>query len=304
MTQPTPPNSPFYPAGNSHPMPVLSLVQDHIAAMDDAERFPDNIATRPSPDPLLPPYSLNPSGGEIQSIHPGQPHEIRTPAVIHYPKSREILFLQSGVNVPDHMLGFAARSFAVQNLGTNQFLFCPELNMYITAGPTTFAAYNIPEGTEKLSFQWHTALFNPITPAPVVGQGAVVWIYDEWVIPAVVVSGNVVSISGVVTVTVTGTVTVQQAGVTTAAQTNVAQNAASVGLLALNANRKGASIFNDSASILYVSFAAVASLTAYKVAIQPQGYYEFAPEAIYTGALTGIWAAAGAGAARITELTP
>lgn len=82
---------------------------------------------------------------------------------------------------------------------------------------------------------------------------------------------------------------------------NVAGSATSVTLIASNANRRGALIFNDSTAVLYVAYAATASATAHIVQIPAGGYWE-APVPVYTGAITGIWSAA-AGAARTTELT-
>lgn len=88
----------------------------------------------------------------------------------------------------------------------------------------------------------------------------------------------------------------------TAAQTSVADNAASVSLLAANANRIKALITNDSSARLYIRFeAAAASLTAYGVSL---AQYETWEELQYTGEIRGIWATdPGDGAARITEFT-
>lgn len=296
---------------DEHPYPQLDLLRGSTPpGMTGRGNIWETISDAPPSDPLLPPYSLEPVIGMRESMVPGQPHEVRTPATLKYPKSREVRFLISGINNTEQMTGFSCRAIGVQNLGTNVFLFCRELNMYVTAGPVTFATYNLPEGHEKLTFEWHTAIGNAATPAGVAGQGAVVWLYDEWALPTVVVAGNIVSIAGTVPVSIAATVAVSIAAnaSATGTQSNVAQNAASTALLAANANRKGASIVNDSASILYVSFSGAASLTNYKVAIPPlingiPGYYELAPESIFTGQILGIWAAAGAGAARVTELT-
>jgi hypothetical protein len=73
----------------------------------------------------------------------------------------------------------------------------------------------------------------------------------------------------------------------------------SVTLLAANANRKGATIFNDSAATLYVKFGTTASATSFNATLGRREYLEVAN---YTGRIDGIWTAA-AGAARITELT-
>lgn len=86
---------------------------------------------------------------------------------------------------------------------------------------------------------------------------------------------------------------------------SVSGAATSTTLLASNANRKGATIYNDSTAILYVALASVtASTTVYTAQVPAYGYYELPVNdgGVYTGIIVGIWAAA-AGAARITELT-
>lgn len=90
-----------------------------------------------------------------------------------------------------------------------------------------------------------------------------------------------------------------QKPITTSTPSNVNSSASNVTLLAANANRRAATIYNDSTQVLYVKFGATASATSFKVAISPNGYYEF-PLPVYTGIVDGIWAAAN-GAARITE---
>jgi hypothetical protein len=85
---------------------------------------------------------------------------------------------------------------------------------------------------------------------------------------------------------------------TSATITSVAGSATSVSLLASNANRILATIYNESSSRLYIACAATASATAYTVQIFPNSYWEL--PASYTGAISGIWNNA-AGNARITE---
>lgn len=87
----------------------------------------------------------------------------------------------------------------------------------------------------------------------------------------------------------------------TAAITSVAGSATDVTLLASNTNRKGATFYNDSTSILYLSLGTTAaSATSYTIQLAANGYYEL-PFA-WTGAVHGIWASA-TGNARITELS-
>ncbi len=152
---------------------------------------------------------------------------------------------------------------------------------------------NIPAGLSTIVVK---KLGAPV--AAVAGAAYMVICYDRWIPPATVAasSGGGVAVQ---------TVEIEPATIGT--HTDVAQNVASVVLLAANAARKGATIVNDSAAILYVILdAAPASLTDYTVPIAPitggiGGYYEVPFN--YTGEIRGIWAAAGAGAARITELT-
>lgn len=87
-----------------------------------------------------------------------------------------------------------------------------------------------------------------------------------------------------------------------AVKTNVARSDTSVSLLASNADRRFATIYNDSSVDLFLAFGATASLTSYTVKIPKQGYFE-SQEDGYTGDISGIWASAGAGSARITEVT-
>ncbi len=93
---------------------------------------------------------------------------------------------------------------------------------------------------------------------------------------------------------------VRAAGAATIANSSVASSASSVTVLASNANRRGATIFNDSTQVLYLSLAGgTASTTNYSVQIPAGGYYEV-PFNITT-ILTGIWASAN-GNARVTEV--
>ena len=73
-------------------------------------------------------------------------------------------------------------------------------------------------------------------------------------------------------------------------------------VLPANTNRKAAYFYNDSTAILYLAFAATASITAYTVQIGINGYYEMPVPTLYTGLITGIWSTAN-GAVRITELS-
>lgn len=129
------------------------------------------------------------------------------------------------------------------------------------------------------------------------GAGTVIiWLYNTPK-PAVVWytqgAGNVVTISG--------TVTVSEAKAATSTRTSVAGAAVDTSILAANANRKGGTVFNDSTATLYLALGtAAASTTDFTVEILPRAYYEL--PANYTGAVRGIWSAA-VGNARVSELT-
>lgn len=88
---------------------------------------------------------------------------------------------------------------------------------------------------------------------------------------------------------------------TTPTFSTVASAAASTQLLAANANRKGLIIVNTDANILYIDISGgTAATTQYAKALATGEQWEcpFAP----VTAITGIWAADGAGSALITEL--
>lgn len=88
----------------------------------------------------------------------------------------------------------------------------------------------------------------------------------------------------------------------TGTKTSVNSGASSVTILASNANRKGATITNTDANTLYLDLSGgTASSTSFSVPLAAGGYYGV-PFG-YTGAITGIWAADGSGAALVTEFT-
>lgn len=97
---------------------------------------------------------------------------------------------------------------------------------------------------------------------------------------------------------VSGTVNLSKSS--TGTSTNVSASITNVTLLAENAARKGATIYNDSTAILGLKLGATASATSFTVKMQPDAYYEL-PFG-YTGIIDGIWIVAS-GSARITEFT-
>lgn len=86
----------------------------------------------------------------------------------------------------------------------------------------------------------------------------------------------------------------------TAAVTSPSTSTTSATLLAANVARKGATIYNDSAAVLYVKFGATASSTSFTVPLAANAYYEVPGG--YTGIIDGILVS-GTGAGRVTELT-
>jgi hypothetical protein len=85
-------------------------------------------------------------------------------------------------------------------------------------------------------------------------------------------------------------------------QSSVSDTATSTTILAANPNRQGATIYNDSTSILYLLLATgTASATNMSVPLAPADYYEV--PTVYTGIIVGIWSADASGAARVTEFT-
>lgn len=86
----------------------------------------------------------------------------------------------------------------------------------------------------------------------------------------------------------------------TGTQTTVASSASNVTLLASNANRLGAILYNDSTAICYVRLAATATSSNFSYKMMPDSTVEI-PFG-YTGIIDGIWASA-TGNMRVTELT-
>lgn len=88
----------------------------------------------------------------------------------------------------------------------------------------------------------------------------------------------------------------------TAAFSSVASGTASVTILAANTARKGATIVNTDANILRLDMSGgTASATRYTYALTTGQFCEV-PFG-YSGAITGIWDADGAGSALVTEFS-
>jgi hypothetical protein len=87
----------------------------------------------------------------------------------------------------------------------------------------------------------------------------------------------------------------------TATTANVAANAASVTVLASNASRLRAWLYNDADKSAYVKFGAGATTASFTKKLLPN---EFFPVEFYTGVLDAIWDAGPTGSMRVTELAP
>ncbi len=87
---------------------------------------------------------------------------------------------------------------------------------------------------------------------------------------------------------------------TTSTPTTVASTTANQIILAANASRKGATIWNNSTANLFIEFGAAATTSAFTAELSPGGYYEIPFK--YTGAISGIWSAVN-GNALVREFT-
>ena len=89
----------------------------------------------------------------------------------------------------------------------------------------------------------------------------------------------------------------------TATLANVGQSATNVTLASSLTSRIGMVIHNDSTANLLIKYGATASATSYTYKVRPDGVYEMPYSIVFTGQIDGIWDAAGAGNARVTELS-
>jgi len=137
------------------------------------------------------------------------------------------------------------------------------------------------------------------------------------------VIGHVIVDSGSVTATINGTVpvtatingTVPVSGTfyqvtqpvkeivtSTSSIATVNASVTSTQLLAANANRLNALLFNNSNSNLYIALSTSATSTAFTVLVPANGYYELPAIRMWIGAITGTWASA-TGSVQVTELS-
>jgi hypothetical protein len=135
----------------------------------------------------------------------------------------------------------------------------------------------------------------PVKPFPTTAP-----VLDE--VPAIDEWGQLVRHVGEIDANITGgVVAVLQPSSSTV--TKIAQSTSSVVLAAANPNRLGLTIYNDSTKPLYVRVeTGPATTDNWTVKLRKDDYYEL-PFPAYLGEVTAIWGVAGAGAARVTEMT-
>ena len=114
--------------------------------------------------------------------------------------------------------------------------------------------------------------------------------------------GNSLTVDGAITANAgTGTFVVKENRPAVSAVTSVAASASNVTLLASNANRLGASFYNDSTKNCFLKLGTTASSSSFTIKMAANSFYELLFPA-YTGIIDGIWDVAN-GNMRVTELT-
>ena len=99
---------------------------------------------------------------------------------------------------------------------------------------------------------------------------------------------------------VTGFVTTNKAA--TSSVTSVAQSTSNTVLLASNASRVFASIYNNTGQKMYIKLGTTASTSSYSIQLMPNSYWEVPND--YTGEIDAVWSGNGSNSALVTELTP
>jgi hypothetical protein len=111
--------------------------------------------------------------------------------------------------------------------------------------------------------------------------------------------GNVISVDDA-----GGSLTTDQLKASTATRSQVAATTTNgTTLLAANANRLGATIYNDSDKRLYLAMGSGATPTDYTAKLNSETYFEVPFD--YSGIITGVWdGPSPTNGAKVTELTP
>src|SRR6185369_15388195 len=105
----------------------------------------------------------------------------------------------------------------------------------------------------------------------------------------------------VVAISPNNSFTVSEAKPSTTNTSSVAASTTNVTLLSSNLTRLGATVYNDSMSLLYIKLGPTATLSDFTIKLFPLSYYEV-PYG-YTGEIDGFWSNSS-GFARIGELVP
>lgn len=98
---------------------------------------------------------------------------------------------------------------------------------------------------------------------------------------------------------VTGSLIIDKSS--TSAITSVASATSSTSILASNASRILATIYNGANKTMYLALASTASTTSYTIQMDANSYFELPAD--YTGAISAVWANGVSGNALVTELT-
>lgn len=101
-------------------------------------------------------------------------------------------------------------------------------------------------------------------------------------------------------ITIPSPLSIKEVSSTTPVQSSPSVTNVNTLILALNADRLGATIYNEGAATCYLKLGATASITSYTLQIVTGGYYEVPFD--YTGIIDGI-TSAGTAQLRVTEIT-
>lgn len=115
-------------------------------------------------------------------------------------------------------------------------------------------------------------------------------------------NGGSITVDGTVAATQSGTWSVATATYSSSAVSSVTSAATNTVLLASNASRRQAVLYNDCDKVVYVKLGATASSTSFSYRLQPNQTLEL-PTPVYTGAIDGIWDSSPTGSMRVTEIT-
>lgn len=131
----------------------------------------------------------------------------------------------------------------------------------------------------KITDGTNNAAVKAASTAPVAADPALV----------VTISPNTTALSVITDKSSTGTIT------------SVAGSTSNTSVLALNANRVSATVFNATNKTMYIALAGTASTSSYTISVFKSSYWELPVS--YTGAISAVWDAGVSGSALVTELT-